>query len=83
MARKPRLVMERVIDARMWAEVTQTGLVIAVVTLLTMAIYLPSGLIEGSGNLTTARTAGFTSLFTCFTARSDTANAFQQLFSNR
>ncbi len=87
MARKPRHVSERVIDARMWTNVMQTGLVIAVVTLLTIDIYLPGGLIEGAYDLATARTAGFTvlvftSMFTCFTARSDTTSAFAHLFVN-
>ena len=87
MARKPRHVNERLIDARMWASVIQTGVVIALVTLLTMDFYLPGGLIAGTGDLTTARTAGFTvlvftSLFTCFTARSDTTSAFANLFVN-
>ena len=87
MARAPRHLSERLIDTRMWANVIQTGVVIAVVTLLTIDIYLPGGLIEGSYDLTTARTAGFTvlvftSLFTCFNARSDTASAFTHLFVN-
>ena len=92
MARKPRHLNDRLIDARMWSSVIQTGLVIAVVTLLTMDFYLPGGLIPyngpGTGDLTTARTAGFTvlvftSMFTCFTARSDTTSAFVGLFVNR
>ena len=87
MARKPRHVNDRLIDGRMWSSVLQTGLVIALVTLLTMDFYLPGGLIEGTGDLVTARTAGFTvlvltSLFTCFTARSDTTSAFAKLFVN-
>lgn len=87
MARKPRHVNDRLIDARMWASVIQTGVVIALVSLLTMDFYLPDGLIAGAGDLTTARTAGFTvlvftSLFTCFTARSDTTSAFANLFAN-
>lgn len=87
MARKPRHVNDRLIDARMWASVIQTGVVIALVTLLTMDFYLPGGLIAGTADLTTARTAGFTvlvftSLFTCFTARSDTTSAFARLFAN-
>jgi len=88
MARKPRHLNDRLIDARMWSSVIQTGLVIALVTLLTMDFYLPGGLIQGTGDLTTARTAGFTvlvftSLFTSFTARSDTTSAFAGLFVNR
>ncbi|WP_413898760.1 cation-translocating P-type ATPase [Rhodoferax sp.] len=87
MARKPRHVNDRLIDARMWASVSQTGVVIALLSLLTMDFYLPGGLIAGTGDLTTARTAGFTvlvftSLFTCFTARSDTTSAFVSLFAN-
>ena len=87
MGRKPRHMSDRLIDARMWATVIQTGLVIAVVTLLTIDFYLPGGLIEGSSDLATARTAGFTvlvftSLFTCFTARSETASAFRSPFVN-
>ena len=92
MTRKPRHLNDRLIDARMWSSVIQTGLVIAVVTLLTMDLYLPGGLIPflgpGPGDVTAARTAGFTvlvftSLFTCFTARSDTSSAFVGLFANR
>ena len=52
-----------------------------------MDSYLPGGLIEGTYDLATARTAGFTvlvftSLFTCFNARSDTTSAFTHLFVN-
>ena len=87
MSRKPRHVSDRLIDARMWSGVLQTGLVIAVATLLTMDMYLPGGLIDGTGDITNARTAGFTvlvlaSLFTCFNARSDSISAFSGLFAN-
>jgi magnesium-transporting ATPase (P-type) len=87
MARKPRRLGERTIDARMWAGVIQIGLVMAVVTLLTIDIYLPGGLIEGTRDLATARTAGFTvlvfaQLFNCFNARSETTSAFAHLFVN-
>ena len=48
----------------------------AVVTLLTIDLYLPGGLIEGTHDLDNARTAGFTvlvfaQLFNCFNARSE------------
>jgi magnesium-transporting ATPase (P-type) len=87
MKRKPRHVNERIIDATMWVDVIQTGIVIAVVTLLTMDMYLPGGLIEGTYDLVTARTAGFTvlvftSMFTCLTARSALTSAFRNLFDN-
>ena len=87
MTRKPRGLGERVIDARMWAGVIQTGLVMAVVTLLTMDIYLPGGLIDGGRDFDNARTAGFTvlvfaQLFNCFNARSEDASAFRRIFVN-
>ncbi len=88
MARKPRPLTERLINGRMWRDVFQIGLVVAVLTLLTIDMYLPGGLIAGSDNLATARTAGFTvlvlaSLFNCLSARSDTASAWVHLFTNR
>ncbi len=87
MARKPRPPGERVIDAAMWWGVMQVGIVVAVVTLLTIDMYLPGGLIEGSDDLAHARTAGFTvlvfaHLFNCLCARSETASAFTGLFTN-
>jgi P-type Ca2+ transporter type 2C len=87
MARQPRRLTERVIDASMWVGVFETGLVMAVVTLLTIDFYLPGGLIEGAHDLDNARTAGFTvlvfaQLFNCFNARSEDASAFRHLFVN-
>lgn len=88
MARPPRKVNERAIDARMWRGVIEIGLVMALATLLTIDLYLPGGLIEGSQSLDQARTAGFTvlviaQLFNCFNARSETTSAFGHLFANR
>ncbi len=56
-------------------------------TLLTIDLYLPGGLIEGTHDLANARTAGFTvlvfaQLFNCFNARSETTSAFAHLFAN-
>jgi len=87
MARAPRRPDERVIDGRMWAEVLEIGAVMAVVTLLTLDLYLPGGLIDGSRDLANARTAAFTTLvfaqlFNCFNARSDSVSAFRHLFVN-
>lgn len=87
MTRKPRRPGERVIDAAMWWGVVQIGLVVAVVSLLTMDMYLPGGLIEGDRDLANARTAGFTvlvfaHLFNCFNARSETASAFSHPATN-
>ncbi|MGH8823042.1 MAG: cation-translocating P-type ATPase [Jiangellaceae bacterium] len=88
MSRPPRSLGERVIDARMWAGVLLIGLVMAVVTLLTIDMYLPGGLIDGTHSLDNARTAGFTvlvlaQLFNCFNARSESTSAFHRLFVNR
>ncbi len=88
MSRPPRQRSDRVIDARMWRGVLQTGAAMAVVTLLTIDLYLPGGLIEGTHTLDNARTAGFTvlvlaQLFNCFNARSEHRSAFVNLFVNR
>ncbi len=87
MARKPRRLTDRVIDAQMWWGIMQVGLVVAVITLLTMDSQLPGGLIEGEHDLASARTAGFTvlvlaHLFNAFNARSETTTAFANLFAN-
>ncbi|MCC6869203.1 MAG: cation-translocating P-type ATPase [Burkholderiales bacterium] len=87
MARKPRRPDERVIDARMWAGVLEIGAVMAAVTLLTLDLYLPGGLVEGTHELANARTAAFTTLvfaqlFNCFNARSESVSAFRHLFVN-
>ncbi len=88
MARAPRRRGTRMIDARMWAGIAGTGIVMALLTLLTIDLFLPGGLIEGHENLTRARTAGFTvlvlaQLFNCFNARSETRSAWQGVFANR
>jgi magnesium-transporting ATPase (P-type) len=87
MARKPRQPTDRVIDGRMWAGVLEIGAVMAVVTLLTIDLYRPGGLLDGDRSLEQARTAGFTvlvfaQLFNCFNARSDESSAFRYLFVN-
>jgi magnesium-transporting ATPase (P-type) len=96
MARKPRLRSQRIIDGRMGFAVVEAGIVMAVLTLLTLDLFLPGGLIEpvdawlGTGpySLELARTSAFTvlvltQLFNCFNARSATASAFLAPFSNR
>ena len=76
MARPPRRPTDRVIDAEMWAGIVWIGVVMAAVTLLTLDLYLPGGIVGGSGNVVEARTTAFTvlvlaQLFNCFNARSD------------
>ena len=88
MARPPRGPHERIIDARMWTGVLCIGLVMGVVTLLTIDIFLPGGLVEGTDSLTVARTAGFTTLvlaqlFNVLNSRSETTSAFHRMFVNR
>jgi P-type Ca2+ transporter type 2C len=63
-------------------------MVMAVATLATIDLKLPGGLLEGSADLTEARTAGFTTLvlaqlFNCFNSRAEQASAFRHLFTNR
>ncbi len=95
MARKPRPRSQRIIDARMGLSVAEGGVVMAVLTLLTLDLFLPGGLIEpvdawlgaGPHSLELARTAAFTvlvltQLFNCFNARSESASAFRAAFSN-
>ncbi len=87
MARPPRRPSERVIDAAMIRGVLLVGAAMAALTLLTIDLYLPGGLIAGTRELANARTAGFTvlvlaQLFNCFNARSETASAFRHLFAN-
>jgi Ca2+-transporting ATPase len=96
MAHKPRPRSQRIIDAAMGLGVVEAGVVMAVLTLLTLDLFLPGGLIEpvdawlgaGPRSLELARTAAFTvlvltQLFNCFNARSATTSAFRAAFSNR
>ncbi len=88
MARRPRRLHAPTIDRHMWAGIFSVGLVIALVTLFTIDLFLPGGLVEGSDSLDVARTAGFTTLvlaqlFNALNARSETTSAFHGLFANR
>ncbi|MBC7618562.1 MAG: cation-translocating P-type ATPase [Candidatus Saccharibacteria bacterium] len=96
MSSKPRKRSARIIDGRMWLNVVEAGVVMAVLTLLTLDLFMPGGLVEpveawlgpGPHSLEAARTAAFTvlvltQLFNCFNARSATESAFRGAFSNR
>jgi Ca2+-transporting ATPase len=95
MARKPRTRSQRIIDARLGLGVLEGSIVMAALTLFTLDLFLPGGLIEpvdawlgpGPHSLELARTAAFTvlvltQLFNCFNARSESASAFRAAFSN-
>ena len=95
MARKPRPRSQRVINLRMGLGVAESGIVMALLTLLSLDLFLPGGLFEptaawvgaGPHSMELARTAAFTvlvltQLFNCFNARSETASAFHTAFSN-
>ena len=88
MARPPRRMTDRIIDAEMQIGVVFVGAVMAVATLFALDLTLPGGLVEGTGDVTQARTMAFTTLviaqlFNCFNARSDRVSAFHHLFTNR
>ena len=88
MARPPRRLTDRIIDARMWAGIAWVGLVMATVTLVALDLRLEGGIFGGSGGIEEARTMAFTTLvlaqlFNCFNARSDTTSVFHHLFTNR
>ncbi len=88
MARAPRKMTDRAIDARMWRGIVSIGLVMALSTLFAIDLFLPGGLVAGSQSLDVARTAGFTTLvlaqlFNSLNARSETSSAFHGLFANK
>jgi P-type Ca2+ transporter type 2C len=88
MQKPPRARNEGAITRRMWVGIFFVGAVTAAGTLLVLDASLPSGLIEGSGDMRYAQTMAFTtlvfcSLFTVFNARSDERSAFAGLFSNK
>ena len=71
----------------MWWQVIVVGLGMAAVTLLSIDVFLPGGLVEGTDWVETARTVGFTTLvlaqlFNALSSRSDRLSAFHQLFAN-
>jgi P-type Ca2+ transporter type 2C len=87
MERPPRRLTDRVIDAEMQVGIVLVGLTMAVAALVSLDLYLPGGMIEGSSSLTEARTVAFTTivlaqLWNCFNARSDHASFVNHLFTN-
>ncbi|MDN4477043.1 cation-transporting P-type ATPase [Demequina sp. SYSU T00039] len=87
MDRRPRPLGTPLIGRRMWAGIAVTGLAMAVVTLATFDLLLPGGLIEGTADVDTARTAAFTvlviaNLTVVFSARSETVSVAHRLLTN-
>lgn len=87
MARPPRDPAARILDRAMWERIAFIGVVMGAATLLTMDMFLPGGLIEGSDSVDVARTAAFTTLvlaqlFNAFNSRSQSESAFRQFFDN-
>ena len=87
MNRPPRPKGSGVITRRMWFGIAFVGIIMAAGTLLVLDFGLPGGLIQGSGDLTYARTMAFTTLvlfqlFNAANARSDERSAFHRLFRN-
>ncbi|MBY5163267.1 cation-translocating P-type ATPase [Salsipaludibacter albus] len=88
MDRPPRRRGDRVVDGPMVRDVLVIGAVMALVTLAAVDLYLPGGMLPGTEDLATARTAGFTvlvlaQLFNVFNARSARHGPFHGLFTNR
>ena len=87
MQHAPRKLTDRVIDREMQLGLLFVGAVMAIATLFTIDLKLPSGLIEGTSTLDEARTAGFTvlvlaQLFNSLNSRSERESAFRGLFGN-
>ena len=87
MSRPPRRLTDRIIDAEMQRGVVFVGAVTALAALFALDVGLPGGVVEGSADLTEARTLAFTTLviaqlFNCFNARSERVSAFHHLFTN-
>ena len=96
MARKPRKLTDRVIDAEMWGDIIFIGVIMAAVTLFGMDMHLDGGLftdrsvdaIGHDAQMTEARTMGFTILvfaqmLNALASRSHLQSAFVGLFSNK
>lgn len=88
MNRPPRNMADRIINKAMWWRVIYIGVIMGLVTLLSIDMFYPGGLIAGSDSLGTARTVGFTTLvlaqlFNALNSRSETQSAFHHMTSNR
>ena len=87
MQQPPRPIGEGVLTAGMWRGIVFVGVIMAAGTLLVLDASLPSGFVEGSGDLRYGQTMAFTTLmlfqmFNVLNARSDERSAFVHLFMN-
>ncbi len=88
MSDRPRRLTDRMIDAKMGRVVGLTGLTVALSALVAFDLELTGGLLDGTGDLTGARTHAFTTvvlaqIFNAFNSRSYSSSAFDQFFSNQ
>ncbi len=84
MADPPRRLDDRMIDAKMGRVVGLTGLTVALSALVAFDLELTGGLLDGTGDLTSARTHAFTTVvlaqvFNAFNSRSYSTSAFGQV----
>ena len=84
MADLPRRIDDRMIDLKMGRVVGLTGLTVALSALVAFDLELVGGLIDGTGDLTSARTHAFTTvvlaqIFNAFNSRSYSTSVFGQV----
>ena len=84
MADPPRQIDDRMIDAKMGRVVGLTGLTVALSALVAFDLELTGGLLDGIGDLTSARTHAFTTvvlaqIFNAFNSRSYSTSVFGQV----
>ncbi len=84
MADRPRRLTDRMIDARMGRVVGMTGLTVALSALVAFDLELTGGLLDGNGDLSSARTHAFTTvvlaqIFNAYNSRSYSSSAFGQV----
>ncbi len=84
MADPPRRIDDRMIDAKMGRVVGLTGLTVALSALVAFDLELTGGLLDGTGDLTSARTHAFTTvvlaqIFNAFNSRSYSTSVLHQV----
>ncbi len=87
MADPPRQIDDRMIDSKMGRVVGLTGLTVALSALVAFDLELTGGLLDGVGDLTSARTHAFTTvvlaqIFNAFNSRSYSTSVFGQVHNH-